>query len=62
MVIAADQDTGRARIPDAGADGLHITRRPSGQDGPRVVIVIVTTFDLDEDVHTALHGRQPASS
>lgn len=35
-------------------DGLEVTRRLSGQDRPR--IVIVTTFDLDEYVHAALHG------
>ncbi|MFD3874986.1 response regulator [Streptomyces sp. NPDC058623] len=37
-------------------DGLEVTRRLSGraQDKPR--IVIVTTFDLDEYVHAALHG------
>ncbi|MFE3762753.1 response regulator [Streptomyces sp. NPDC059104] len=35
-------------------DGLEVTRRLSGSDGPR--IVIVTTFDLDEYVHAALHG------
>ncbi|MFE1831494.1 response regulator [Streptomyces yangpuensis] len=35
-------------------DGLEVTRRLSGSDRPR--IVIVTTFDLDEYVHAALHG------
>ncbi|MFG2338316.1 response regulator [Streptomyces yangpuensis] len=35
-------------------DGLEVTRRLSGDDRPR--IVIVTTFDLDEYVHAALHG------
>lgn len=36
-------------------DGLEVTRRLSGtHDTPR--IVIVTTFDLDEYVHAALHG------
>ncbi|MFD3542435.1 response regulator [Streptomyces sp. NPDC058662] len=35
-------------------DGLEVTRHLSGPDGPR--IVIVTTFDLDEYVHAALHG------
>ncbi|MGW6705400.1 response regulator [Streptomyces sp. NPDC054956] len=35
-------------------DGLEVTRRLSGSDSPR--IVIVTTFDLDEYVHAALHG------
>ncbi|MFD6973625.1 response regulator [Streptomyces sp. NPDC059979] len=35
-------------------DGLEVTRRLSGQDTTR--IVIVTTFDLDEYVHAALHG------
>ncbi|MER5871361.1 response regulator transcription factor [Streptomyces sp. NPDC002044] len=35
-------------------DGLEVTRRLSGRNGPR--IVIVTTFDLDEYVHAALHG------
>lgn len=35
-------------------DGLEVTRRLSGQDTPH--IVIVTTFDLDEYVHAALHG------
>ncbi|MFD9790546.1 response regulator [Streptomyces sp. NPDC059070] len=40
------------RMP--GLDGLEVTRRLSGRDRPRVVIV--TTFDLDEYVHAALHG------
>ncbi|MEU9379217.1 response regulator transcription factor [Streptomyces sp. NPDC048255] len=35
-------------------DGLEVTRRLSAHNGPR--IVIVTTFDLDEYVHAALHG------
>ncbi|MEV7441936.1 response regulator transcription factor [Streptomyces sp. NPDC091204] len=35
-------------------DGLEVTRRLSGSDNPH--IVIVTTFDLDEYVHAALHG------
>lgn len=35
-------------------DGLEVTRRPAVRDGPR--IVIVTTFDLDEYVHAALHA------
>ncbi|MFF4579084.1 response regulator [Streptomyces sp. NPDC001373] len=35
-------------------DGLEVTRRLSGQDTPR--IVILTTSDLDEYVHAALHG------
>ncbi|MEU3062241.1 response regulator transcription factor [Streptomyces subrutilus] len=35
-------------------DGLEVTRRLAGRDGPR--IVIVTTFDLDEYVHAALRG------
>ncbi|MCY0935318.1 response regulator [Streptomyces sp. H34-S4] len=35
-------------------DGLEVTRRLSGQDSPR--IVIVTTFDLDEYVHAAIQG------
>ncbi|MFD9371847.1 response regulator [Streptomyces sp. NPDC060020] len=35
-------------------DGLEVTRRLSGSDTPH--IVIVTTFDLDEYVHAALHG------
>ncbi|MEU8775387.1 response regulator transcription factor [Streptomyces sp. NPDC048606] len=35
-------------------DGLEVTRRLGGRDKPR--IVIVTTFDLDEYVHAALHG------
>ncbi|MFI1284094.1 response regulator transcription factor [Streptomyces sp. NBC_01310] len=35
-------------------DGLEVTRRLAGQDTTR--IVIVTTFDLDEYVHAALHG------
>ncbi|MEV7524525.1 response regulator transcription factor [Streptomyces sp. NPDC091371] len=35
-------------------DGLEVTRRLSDRDRPR--IVIVTTFDLDEYVHAALHG------
>ncbi|MEU6209783.1 response regulator transcription factor [Streptomyces sp. NPDC089922] len=35
-------------------DGLEVTRRLSGDDTPH--IVIVTTFDLDEYVHAALHG------
>ncbi len=36
------------------ADGLERTRRRSGQDTP--CTVIVTTFDPDENVRTALHG------
>ncbi|MGP9021395.1 response regulator [Streptomyces sp. BR1] len=40
------------RMP--GLDGLEVTRRLSGRERPR--IVIVTTFDLDEYVHAALHG------
>ncbi|MFH7596202.1 response regulator transcription factor [Streptomyces racemochromogenes] len=40
------------RIPRV--DGLEVTRRLSGQDTPR--IVLVTTFELDEYVHAALHG------
>ncbi|MER5930567.1 response regulator transcription factor [Streptomyces sp. NPDC002054] len=36
-------------------DGLEVTRRLAGRSStPR--IVIVTTFDLDEYVHAALHG------
>jgi DNA-binding NarL/FixJ family response regulator len=35
-------------------DGLEVTRRLAGRESPR--IVIVTTFDLDEYVHAALHG------
>ncbi|MEV7419930.1 response regulator transcription factor [Streptomyces sp. NPDC089919] len=35
-------------------DGLEVTRRLAPRDTPR--IVIVTTFDLDEYVHAALHG------
>ncbi|MFE6842644.1 response regulator [Streptomyces sp. NPDC057686] len=35
-------------------DGLEVTRRLAGRGGPR--IVIVTTFDLDEYVHAALHA------
>ncbi|MFF4641885.1 response regulator [Streptomyces sp. NPDC001389] len=35
-------------------DGLEVTRRLSGQDTPR--IVILTTSDRDEYVHAALHG------
>ncbi|MFI7353293.1 response regulator [Streptomyces avidinii] len=43
------------RMP--GLDGLEVTRRLSGTAGsPHIVIVIVTTFDLDEYVHAALHG------
>ncbi|MFD9480504.1 response regulator [Streptomyces nojiriensis] len=41
------------RMP--GLDGLEVTRRPSGHPGSPH-IVIVTTFDLDEYVHAALHG------
>ncbi|MEV7563002.1 response regulator transcription factor [Streptomyces sp. NPDC089795] len=42
-----------ARMPER--DGLDVTRRPNGRpDPPR--IVIVTTLDLDEHVHAALHG------
>ncbi|MFG2876630.1 response regulator [Streptomyces sp. NPDC048337] len=42
-------------------DGLEVTRRLSGTTGPSGStdtprIVIVTTFDLDEYVHAALHG------
>ncbi|MCX5383056.1 response regulator transcription factor [Streptomyces sp. NBC_00083] len=40
------------RMP--GLDGLEVTRRLAGRDRPR--IVICTTFDLDEYVHSALHG------
>ncbi|MFI1099766.1 response regulator [Streptomyces melanogenes] len=40
------------RMP--GLDGLEVTRRLRGRERPR--IVIVTTFDLDEYVHAALHG------
>ncbi|RSS79910.1 response regulator transcription factor, partial [Streptomyces sp. WAC06614] len=36
-------------------DGLEVTRRLSGRT-PAPRIVIVTTFDLDEYVHAALHG------
>ncbi|MFD3544923.1 response regulator [Streptomyces sp. NPDC058655] len=36
-------------------DGLEVTRRLSARDR-RPRIVIVTTFDLDEYVHAALHG------
>ncbi|MFJ9597658.1 response regulator transcription factor [Streptomyces virginiae] len=46
------------RMP--GLDGLEATRRPSGSDRPR--IVIVTPFDLDAYVHAALHAERPASS
>ncbi|MBT2482196.1 response regulator transcription factor [Streptomyces sp. ISL-94] len=35
-------------------DGLEVTRRLSGNDTPR--IVIVTPFDLDEYAHAAIHG------
>ncbi|MFF4321914.1 response regulator [Streptomyces sp. NPDC001568] len=37
-------------------DGLEVTRRLSGQASDKPRIVIVTTFDLDEYVHAALHG------
>ncbi|MER7823648.1 response regulator [Streptomyces sp. NPDC096097] len=47
------------RMPEL--DGLEVTRHLSGTpDPPRIVIVIVTTFDLDEYVHTALHGGASA--
>ncbi|QES50640.1 DNA-binding response regulator [Streptomyces venezuelae] len=36
-------------------DGLEVTRRLAGRSSPPR-IVIVTTFDLDEYVHAALHG------
>ncbi|MFC1414998.1 response regulator [Streptacidiphilus sp. N1-12] len=42
------------RMP--GLDGLEVTRRLNRPGQPHVPrIVIVTTFDLDEYVHTALH-------
>lgn len=37
-------------------DGLEVTRRLAAQGRERPRIVIVTTFDLDEYVHAALHG------
>ncbi|PWK66127.1 response regulator receiver domain-containing protein [Streptomyces sp. CG 926] len=70
VVIADDQEMVRIldNVPDTEVvavaehrpdvlllDGLEVTRHLSGTpDPPR--IVIVTTFDLDEYVHTALHG------
>ncbi|WP_199548114.1 response regulator transcription factor [Streptomyces sp. N35] len=37
-------------------DGLEVTRRLASSGSARPRIVIVTTFDLDEYVHSALHG------
>lgn len=37
-------------------DGLEVTRRLAASGSERPRIVIVTTFDLDEYVHSALHG------
>ncbi|EPH42246.1 response regulator transcription factor [Streptomyces aurantiacus] len=37
-------------------DGLEVTRRLAARAGVRPRVVIVTTFDLDEYVHAALHG------
>ncbi|MFF8262802.1 response regulator transcription factor [Streptomyces virginiae] len=45
------------RMP--GLDGPEVTRRLSGSDRPR--IVIVTTFGLAEYVHAALHGEAAGS-
>ncbi|WP_199818573.1 hypothetical protein [Streptomyces sp. NRRL F-4474] len=56
---SADVDAGAAALATrhrAGLDGLEATRRRSGSDRPRIVIVTVTTFDLDEYVPAALHG------
>ncbi|KOY55035.1 response regulator [Streptomyces sp. XY332] len=37
-------------------DGLELTRRLAGPDAPHPTrVIVVTTFDLDEYVHTALH-------
>ncbi len=37
-------------------DGLEVTRRLAASGAQRPRIVICTTFDLDEYVHSALHG------
>ncbi|MCX4525343.1 response regulator transcription factor [Streptomyces sp. NBC_01551] len=37
-------------------DGLEVIRRLTARDTDKPRIVIVTTFDLDEYVHAALHG------
>ncbi|MFD8450398.1 MULTISPECIES: response regulator [Streptomyces] len=38
-------------------DGLELTRLLAGPDAdPRVRVIVVTTFDLDTYVHTALHA------
>ncbi|HKS46310.1 MAG TPA: response regulator transcription factor [Amycolatopsis sp.] len=43
------------RMP--GLDGLEVTRQLAGPDvADPVKVVVVTTFDLDEYVHTALHN------
>jgi DNA-binding NarL/FixJ family response regulator len=43
------------RMP--GLDGLEVTRRLAGQDvADPLKVVVVTTFDLDEYVHTALRN------
>ncbi|MQA08315.1 MAG: response regulator [Pseudonocardiaceae bacterium] len=43
------------RMP--GVDGLEVTRQLAGPGVPDPLkVVVVTTFDLDEYVHAALHG------
>ncbi|MGW5848639.1 hypothetical protein ACWFQ8_11910 [Streptomyces sp. NPDC055254] len=49
----------RAPVPREGP--AKVTRRLSGQDGPRTVFV-TTAFDLDAYVHAALTAGRPASS
>jgi DNA-binding NarL/FixJ family response regulator len=47
------------RMP--GLDGLEVTRQPAGPDvGDSIKVVVVTTFDLDEYVHTALRNGASA--
>ncbi|WP_051807539.1 response regulator transcription factor [Streptomyces sp. NRRL F-2664] len=68
--LAAVARTGAAHRPDVPLldirtpklDGLDTTRCPSGSHGPRTVIVIVTTVDLDGYLRTALPAERPASS
>lgn len=54
LAAVAEGETALADVAEHQPEILPVTRRHSGQDKPR--IVIVTTFDLDEYVHAALHG------